>query len=202
MDTPALFAYMATLAALTLSPGPLVAVLAARSANRDRRGAIALALGICTGDVVVILAISAGLGFWLHAHPEVFSSAKIVGVGFLVWMAAGMWNRSAVTLDHPDRRSSTIGSVVAGFAICLSSPQTLMLYMVLLPNVVDVPGIDVQVVTLLVLATLLVLGAVFALVILLSGAVRRLLASPTGTVLGGRCMAATVGLSALWVALA
>lgn len=100
MEPTALFTYAATLFALTLVPGPLVAVLAARSANRDRRGACALAVGICAGDIVVVFAICAGLGYWLQAHPEVFAFAKYAGVCFLLWMAIRMWIDSAVPLDN------------------------------------------------------------------------------------------------------
>lgn len=76
MAAAALPTYRATLGALTLAPGPLVAVLAVRSASRDRAGASGLAIGRCRG---VILALCAGLGFWLQTHPGMFIAANHAG---------------------------------------------------------------------------------------------------------------------------
>lgn len=199
MEPTALFTYTATLAALTLAPGPLVAVLAARSASLDRRGACALALGICAGDIVVVLAICAGLGYWLQGHPEVFAFAKYAGVGFLLWMAIRMWLESKVALDHPVPISGTAVSLFTGFAICLSSPQTVVMYLVLLPRVADLTVIRLQDAILLILATIGALFGVFLIVILLAGTLQKALRSPAAVALWGRGMSLTVVLSAVWV---
>ena len=199
MEPIALFTYAATLSALTLAPGPLVAVLAARSAGRDRRGACALAIGICAGDILVVFAICAGLGYWLQAHPEVFAFAKYAGVGFLLWMAVRMWVDSAKPLDNAVPTSGTAVSLFTGFAICLSSPQTVVMYLVLLPRVTDLTVIRPQDMLLLIIATIGALSGVFLLVILLAGTLQKALRSPASVVLWGRGMASAVVLSAVWV---
>ena len=199
MEPTALFTYAATLSALTLAPGPLVAVLAARSANSDRRGACALAIGICAGDILVVFAVCAGLGYWLQEHPEVFAFAKYVGVGFLLWMAIRMWIDSAKPLDNAVPIGGTAVSLFTGFAICLSSPQTVVMYLVLLPGVVDLTVIRPQDMLLLIVATIGALFGVFLLVILLAGTLQKALRSPGSVALWGRSMASAVVLSAVWV---
>ena len=199
MEPIALFTYAATLSALTLAPGPLVAVLAARSAGRDRRGACALAIGICAGDILVVFAICAGLGYWLQAHPEVFAFAKYAGVGFLLWMAVRMWVDSAKPLDNAVPTSGTAVSLFTGFAICLSSPQTVVMYLVLLPRVADLTAIRPQDMLLLIIATIGALSGVFLLVILMAGSLQKAIRSPASVVLWGRGMASAVVLSAGWV---
>lgn len=57
MDYTSLAAYVAALAALTAAPGPLMAVLVARTLAQDARGAIAFATGLCLGDVLAAAAI-------------------------------------------------------------------------------------------------------------------------------------------------
>ena len=52
MDYTALIAYFAALTALTAAPGPLVAVLVARSLGKDVKGATAFAVGLCLGDML------------------------------------------------------------------------------------------------------------------------------------------------------
>lgn len=190
---------MTTLAALTLVPGPLVAVIAAQAAGRDLRGAFALAAGICAADVLVIVAISLGLGFWLHDHPAVIAAAKLAGVGYLLWKAFDIWRQSRITNDHHAPSTGIVGSALAGFTLCLSSPQTVVIYLVLLPNVVDLSAIRPQETTFIVLATILTLSMVFLTIILAAGTMRMMLRSQTGTALWGRCMSLAVAVSAVWM---
>lgn len=199
MELTAVFTYMLTLAALTLAPGPLVAVLAARSAGFDRRGACAIAIGICAGDILVIVTICAGLGFWLQAHPQVFTSAKYAGVGFLLWMAARMWHQSTVSANHSLPVAGSAASFLTGVAICLSSPQTVVMYLVLLPRVADLTMVRLQDALLLILATLGALFGVFLLVIVLAGTMQRALHSSNALRLWARGMSLTVALSAIWI---
>ncbi|MBS9404574.1 LysE family translocator [Halomonas sp. TRM85114] len=199
MELTALCTYVITLAALTLAPGPLVAVLAARSASRDRRGACAIAIGICAGDILVILTICAGLGFWLQAHPEVFTFAKYAGVGFLLWMALRMWLQSEVATDHSLPVSGGATSFLTGLAICLSSPQTVVMYLVLLPRVTDLTLVRWQDAILLIVATIGALFGVFLLVILLAGTMQSVLRSSYAMHLWARGMSLTVALSAMWI---
>ncbi|MBB3189995.1 LysE family translocator [Halomonas cerina] len=199
MELTALFTYMMTLAALTLAPGPLVAVLVARSASRDRRGACAIAIGICAGDILVILTICAGLGFWLQAHPEVFTFAKYAGVGFLLWMAVRMWLQSEVSMDPSLPVVGSAASFLTGFAICLSSPQTVVMYAVLLPRVADLTMVRLQDAIFLIFATISALFGVFLLIILLAETMQRALHSSNVARLWARGMSLTVALSAIWI---
>lgn len=200
MEAGSLFTYMAALAALTLTPGPLVAILAARSAGEDRQGAFAFAAGVCAGDVLVVLAVWVGLGLWLQAQPELFVAGKYAGAGFLLWMAWRMWRRPATAEDDPARVSGVAASLLAGFAICLGSPQTVVMYLVLVPRVADPATIGPADALLLIFATLLVLFGAFLTVIVLAKAARRLLASAVGLAIWSRLMALSVAVTALWVA--
>ncbi|MFU1478245.1 LysE family translocator [Roseovarius sp. C7] len=199
MEPTALIAYMMTLGALTLTPGPLVAVLAARSACRDRRGACAMAFGICVGDVLVILAICAGLGFWLQAHSEIFSIAKYAGAGLLVLVAIRMWRAPAAPSEETAQVYGILTSALIGFTVCLSSPQTVVIYFMLLPRVVDLTLINAQEIVILMGATVAALLAVFVMVILFSELTQRILNSPRGATLWSRTMSLTIGASAVWV---
>jgi len=190
---------MMTLGALTLAPGPLVAVLAARSASMDRPGACAMAVGICAGDVLVILTICAGLGFWLQAHPEIFSIAKYAGVGLLLWVAIRMWQAPIATTEHAAQASGILASALTGFAVCLSSPQTVVMYLVLLPRVIDLTLVNAREIAILIAATVAALLAVFVMIILFSEVTKRVLKSSTGVMIWSRSMSLTIAASAIWV---
>lgn len=199
MEPTALLAYMMTLGALTLAPGPLVAVLAARSASMDRPGACAMVVGICAGDILVILTICAGLGFWLQAHPEIFSIAKYAGVGLLLWIALRMWQSPIVPMEHAAQGAGVFASALMGFAVCLSSPQTVVMYLVLLPRVIDLTLVNAREMVVLVAATVAALLAVFVIIILFSEVAQRVLRSSTGAMMWSRSMSLMIGASAVWV---
>ncbi|MDO5371720.1 LysE family translocator [Paracoccus sp. (in: a-proteobacteria)] len=185
---------MATLGALTLAPGPLVAVLAARSASQDRAGACALAIGICAGDVLVVLAICAGPGFWLQAHPGIFTVGKYAGVGLLLWTAFRMWSAPVTPTDQPEPTCGIISSALVGLAICLGSPQTVVRHLVLLPRVIDLAVMRAHERLMLIAATITALLGVFFLVIFFVDMMQKLLRSSAGMVL----WAATAGSPRRW----
>ncbi len=57
-------AYCAVLAGLTVTPGPLTAILAAKALANDRLGAYAFSFGIALGDTLI------------SAHPETSATAN------------------------------------------------------------------------------------------------------------------------------
>lgn len=160
-----------------------------------------MALGICLGDIVVILAICGGIGFWLKANPEIFDFARYAGFGFLIWIAINTWRTSAVSVENPIMTGQLLPLVASGLALCLSSPQTLIMYLVLLPSVADVTMIGLNEIMLVILATMIALLGVFLVVILLAGGAQRLLRSPRLAAMWGRTMSGVIALSAVWVLL-
>lgn len=199
MEVTALVTYVAALGALTLAPGPLMAVLVARSASQDRAGACALAIGMCVGDVLVILAICAGFGIWLQAHPEIFTVGKYAGAGLLLWMAFRMWSASVAPAAHPAPACGIIYSGLVGLAICLSSPQTVVMYLVLLPRVIDLAMVRPREMIMLIAATAMVLLGIFFLAIFFADVMQKLLRSSAGVVLWARGTSLAIAASAVGV---
>jgi threonine/homoserine/homoserine lactone efflux protein len=158
-----------------------------------------MAVGICAGDVLVILTICAGLGFWLQAHPEIFSIAKYAGVGLLLWVAIRMWQAPIATTEHAAQASGILASALTGFAVCLSSPQTVVMYLVLLPCVIDLTLVNAREIAILIAATVAALLAVFVTIILFSEVTKRVLKSSTGAMMWSRSMSLTIAASAIWV---
>ncbi|MEM7257983.1 MAG: LysE family transporter [Pseudomonadota bacterium] len=66
-------AYFAVLASLTLAPGPLSAILVAKTLAGDRSGALIFGSGIALGDTLIIILVCSGMGTWLTNTPLVFT---------------------------------------------------------------------------------------------------------------------------------
>lgn len=199
MDHSALIAYSGALAALTAAPGPVVAVLVARSLGRDSRGAAAFAAGLCLGDVLAVCIVALGVGVWAEGRPDLFSAAKYLGVAYLIWLSVRMWNDASGLAAGEVRRKGWIASVCAGVALCLGNPSTLLIYILLLPTVAPAGIGDLPQLAVLVLVTLVSVGAVFFGTIVLARQVDRLFASPGSSSRFSRISAALIALTSIWV---
>ena len=95
MDYLAFGPYFLALVAYAASPGPLMAVLVARSLGHDWKGATAFAAGLCLGEVIAVIGVVLGIGIWAQTQPELLALAKYLGVAYLLWLALKMWRSSA-----------------------------------------------------------------------------------------------------------
>lgn len=199
MDYLAFGPYFVALVAYAASPGPLMAVLVARSLGNDWRGATAFAAGLCIGEVIAVIAVILGIGIWAQTRPELLALAKYMGVAYLLWLAVKMWrDRSSVSPVYL-RKSGGLGSACAGVALCLGNPATLLMQMLLLPIVAPVGVINVEHMGLVVLTTFAAFGIVFFGTIPLARQFNRIIASPGSSSALNRLTAGTIAATSVWI---
>lgn len=191
--------YFIALAALTAAPGPLMAVLVARSLGRDSRGAAAFATGLCAGDVLAVCAVALGVGIWVEGKPELLSLAKYGGVAYLLWLSVRMWRDRSRIAAAQQSGAGWFASAGAGMALCLGNPSTLLIYMLLLPSVAPAGITGPEHLAMVVLVTLAAVGAVFFGTILLARQLNRIIASPSSSNTLSRVTAATIALTSVWI---
>lgn len=78
---------LAALIAMQLSPGPNLVAVASAAMGRSRRAALSVALGIASGAVIWVVLVAFGLGVVLKAFPSMLTAFKLVGGGYLLWIA-------------------------------------------------------------------------------------------------------------------
>lgn len=199
MDYTALAAYFAALAALTAAPGPVVAVLVARSLGSDARGALAFATGLCLGDVLAVCAVAMGVGSLAQSSPEWFTVAKYAGVAYLLWLAYRIWTDSSAIDAAEPRRRSLLASTGAGLALCLGNPSTVLIYMLLLPTVAPTGIGSADHLMLVLLVTFAAVGGVFFGAILLARQFNRVISSARSSILLSRATAVIIAGTSLWI---
>lgn len=199
MDYTALAAYFAALMALTAAPGPIVAVLVARSLGSDARGATAFATGLCLGDVLAVCAIAMGIGGLAQSQPEWFALAKYAGVAYLLWIAFRIWNDTSTVDAARPRKGGWFTSTGAGIALCLGNPSTVLIYMLLLPTVAPAGINDARQLSLVLLVTFAAVGVVFFGAILLARQFSRVITSPGSSTLLSRGTATVIALTSVWM---
>lgn len=199
MDYSAVALYFTAVVAYTISPGPMMAVIIARTLGSDSKGATALATGFCAGFVITVLAVALGIGVWAQSRPDVFSLGKYFGVAYLLWLAVGMWNGRSGANSAGHQKTGWLASVCAGIALCLGNPATLLIYMILLPIIAPAGYVSVGQMALVALVTFIAVGAVFFGTILLARQLNGNIASPASSRTFGRITAGTLALTSVWM---
>lgn len=199
MDYSALVAYFAALAALTAAPGPVVAVLVARSIGSDARGAAAFAAGLCLGDVLAVCAIALGVGALAKTSPEWLAWAKYAGVAYLLWLAYRIWTDGPARGAARSQASGILASTGAGLALCLGNPSTALIYMLLLPTIAPGGITTPSELILVLLVTFAAVGVVFFGAVLMARQLKRLIVSPRATGIMSRVTAGVIVVTALWM---
>ena len=197
MDYTALAAYFAALTAMTAAPGPIVAVLVARSLGSDARGATAFAAGLCLGDVLAVCAIAMGIGGLAESKPEWFALAKYAGVAYLLWLSFRIWTDNSMMSTAKPRNGSWLASTGAGLALCLGNPSTVLIYMLLLPSVAPAGIGSAEQLSVVLLVTFAAVGVVFFGAIVLARQFNRVIASPKSSTVLSRATASIIAITAV-----
>lgn len=202
MDHMALAMYFLAFAIYLASPGPVMAVLVARSVGSESRSAPAFAAGLCSGYVVAVCAVALGIGVWAQSSPEWFSLAKYAGVAYLMWLAVRMWNTRSALASAGEQNGGRLASAGAGLALCLGNPSTLLIYMLLLPGVAPAGIANPGQMVLVGLVTLTAAGAVFFGTVLLARQINRLIASPSSLRRFNQASAVMIAITSVWILVA
>jgi threonine/homoserine/homoserine lactone efflux protein len=131
--------YVATEAALSLSPGPAVLLVVATGMTLGAGRSIYAALGILSANALYFALSATALGALLIASPGFFRAVQWLGAGYLVWIGV------RALLGHPTplrvadagaRASHPAGIWLAGLTLQLANPKTLIFFAAILPQFV------------------------------------------------------------------
>lgn len=168
------------LAVAAFAPGPGIAAIVGRVLGRGRDGAVAFVTGMAIGDVVWLSLAVAGLAVLAETFQEVFTVVKYAGAAYLLYLAVKMWTApsAARSLEPVATRESRSKLFLAGLAVTMGNPKTMVFYLALLPNLVDLGRVDALAYAELAIVTLAVLAVVFGFYIVLALRARALITSP------------------------
>ncbi|WP_328763426.1 leucine efflux protein LeuE [Streptomyces sp. NBC_00272] len=82
--------YLVGLMLIILLPGPNSLYVLSVAARRGVRTGYKAAAGVFSGDAVLMVLAAAGAGALLQASPVAFGIVKLLGAGYLTWLAVGM----------------------------------------------------------------------------------------------------------------
>ena len=127
MDWPA---YLFACAALILTPGTgTLSVLAARARGGRRAGLLAIA-GLACGDLILVIAVSAGLAGVLQQWPAAQHLLRWAGALYLLGLAATLWQAAPTTAASIKANQHAFGH---SLLLTLLNPKAILFFAVFFP---------------------------------------------------------------------
>lgn len=165
--------------AIGIAPGPDNLFVLTQSALYGRRAGLLVTLGLCTGLVGHTLAVALGLAALVKASPMGFTVFKLIGAGYLLYLA---WKAFTETNEPLSRGGETKGVngarlYVRGIVMNITNPKVSLFFLAYLPQFVDSERGSIM-------AQFGMLGALFlAMTLIVFGGIA-LLAGRLGRILG------------------
>jgi threonine/homoserine/homoserine lactone efflux protein len=137
-DLATLAAFTAAALFLAITPGPDMTLFISRALSDGRAAGFACIAGACTGVAIHTTLVAVGLSALIVASPSAFLALKIVGAGYLLWLAIqALRHGSAITIKTPTgRRRSLYTNWAMGLGVNLLNPKIVLFFMTFLPQFV------------------------------------------------------------------
>jgi len=132
--------FAAAAVVLIVVPGPSVLFIISRGVSLGRQAAVMTVAGNTLGVFVQVLAVSAGLGALVARSIALFTTIKLVGAGYLVYLGVQAFRhrrRLAEALDVPTAPMGLRRVVREGFVVGLSNPKAIVFFAAVLPQFVQ-----------------------------------------------------------------
>ncbi len=168
-----LWEYLIATILIILAPGPSVLFTIARAIAWGRLAAIATVIGNASGMFLVSVFVAVGLGPILQSSEFLYNAIQWAGGAYLIYLGYSAIVASKV--DAQDMRAGTgskptfLTSIKNGFWVGVLNPKSVVFFAAILPQFIDEEKSNVT-------AQLLFLGAIFALIALISDGAYGLLA--------------------------
>lgn len=166
MSLITLFAFTVAYAIAVIVPGPGVAAVVARALGGGFWSAVPMVLGILAGDLIYLAFALFGLAAIAAWFGPIFIVVKWAGALYLLYIAWLFWTAKPGQEQVAARRESGWRTFVAGFALTLGNPKTIIFYLALLPTLIplDQPLTVLGVTELVVIVSvvLMVIGLAYA----------------------------------------
>lgn len=147
--------FLAAAALLAIAPGPDNIFVMTQSALQGPLAGWMVTLGLCTGLIVHSLAVALGVAVIFQTSALVFSALKIIGAGYLIYLAVMAFRASAEKITSEGNGMSSLGRLyLRGIIMNITNPKVSIFFLAFLPQFThpENGAISVQI---------LILGAMF-----------------------------------------
>ncbi|MDL2251728.1 LysE family translocator [Odoribacter sp. OttesenSCG-928-J03] len=123
---------------LTLMPGPDILFVITQSITRGKKAGIVFALGLCTGLLVHIAAISLGISVLIKESPTAFFALKILGAAYLIYLGVKAFiARHQASFELSDQKGESQKLYRKGILMNILNPKVILFFLAFLPQFVN-----------------------------------------------------------------
>jgi threonine/homoserine/homoserine lactone efflux protein len=129
--------FLAASLALTLTPGPAVLFIVARSMGQGRRAGLFSVLGIGLGNAIHATATALGLAALLASSSLAFALVRYLGAAYLVFLGARKFVGRAgpgLTPEASSPAAPDLSVLRQAFTVALLNPKTALFFLAFLPQ--------------------------------------------------------------------
>jgi threonine/homoserine/homoserine lactone efflux protein len=161
-----LSAFFVASALLALAPGPDNVFVLTQSALYGKLSGLVVMLGLCTGLLAHTGAVAFGVAVLFQTSVLAFSLLKVVGAGYLLFLAWQMFRTSPERVDMHGNQRKSLGTLYRrGIVMNVTNPKVSIFFLAFLPQFTDpqLGSISLQMIVLgsiFIVATVLVFGTV------------------------------------------
>jgi len=135
--------YLAAVAVLVLSPGPTMLMCMTTALNSGRSNGVASAAGSISAVMGVMTMSALGLGALLAASELAFTTVKVIGALYLIWLGIktcfGKADGIEIGTSAAQGGQRLRSSYARGFLVGSSNPKALLFFTAFLPQFLN-PG--------------------------------------------------------------
>jgi threonine/homoserine/homoserine lactone efflux protein len=133
-----IYVFAIACAGLVLLPGPALIFIVTRGVVHGRRGGLISTLGVETGNVLQVLAATAGLAAIVASSAEAFSVVKYIGAAYLVFLGLrALAGRGDTTAPGGSRARSHRRLYLDGVIVGGLNPKLALFLLAFLPQFID-----------------------------------------------------------------
>jgi threonine/homoserine/homoserine lactone efflux protein len=156
---------------LNLTPGQDTMFILGRSLTGGVRAGVAAAFGICVGSIGHTLAAALGLSAILATSSAAFTTVKLAGAAYLVYLGLRLVMTREAQLAAPAAAAAGAAprsAFVQGIATNLLNPKVALFFLALLPQFIDPASAHKTLAFLALGATFITTGLLWCLVLALA----------------------------------
>ncbi len=138
-DLPTFIGYSIASVILFITPGPDMSLFLSRTITNGRGAGIASCIGANLGCVVHTLLAAFGVSALIAASHTGFLILKVVGAGYLLWLAYQAlrhgWSLNVAAAER--KPASVLSSFLVGVTVNLTNPKVVLFFITFLPQFVS-----------------------------------------------------------------
>lgn len=134
-----LLAFTAAALILSITLGPDMTLFLGKTLTQGRRAGLAAVLGAASGLVVHTVLVAIGISALLATSQTAFTVLKIVGAGYLIWLAyQAIRNGTSLTLEAAGVQRQPFHRIwLQGLGVNILNPKIVLFFVTFLPQFIS-----------------------------------------------------------------